>query len=208
MGAGPPDVAEAAPKSRLGRRRLRGISASWPRRRRDPPPRKISTEARDRYCERVAGGVGLMLLPLLGAGDAPEDVKQRGVDLGVAIQLTNVLRDVGADAAVNRVYLPLEDLETCGADLDDVLRGKLTPEYVKAVEVQIARARELYASARSAVPDLPENARLVVCAIIELLEAIVDELEARGGDSLTRKLKPTKVAVLQALFRALRTSSR
>ena len=150
----------------------------------------------------------MMLLPLLGAGDAPEDVKQRGVDLGVAIQLTNVLRDVGADAAVNRVYLPLEDLETCGADLDDVLRGKLTPEYVKAVEVQIARARELYASARSAVPDLPENARLVVCAIIELLEAIVDELEARGGDSLTRKLKPTKVAVLQALFRALRTSSR
>ena len=89
-----------------------------------------------------------------------------------------------------------------------VEKGKLTPEYVKAVEVQIARARELYASARSAVPDLPENARLVVCAIIELLEAIVDELEARGGDSLTRKLKPTKVAVLQALFRALRTSSR
>ena len=59
------------------------------------------------YCERVAGGVGLMLLPLLGAADASPETKARAVDLGVAIQLTNILRDVGGDAVdLNRVYLP------------------------------------------------------------------------------------------------------
>ena len=133
------------------------------------------------YCERVAGGVGLMLLPLLGAADASPETKARAVDLGVAIQLTNILRDVGGDAVdLNRVYLPLEDLRACGAQLDDVLVGRLTPEYVQTVELQVARARELYASARLAVPELPKSSRLVVYAIIELLEAIVDELEKKG----------------------------
>jgi len=159
------------------------------------------------YCERVAGGVGLMLLPLLGAADASPDTKKRAVDLGVAIQLTNILRDVGGDAVdLNRVYLPLEDLRATGAQLDDVLVGRLTPEYVQTVELQVARARELYASARLAVPELPKSSRLVVYAIIELLEAIVDELEKRGGDSLTRKLKPSTPAVLGALVRAVRQS--
>ena len=144
----------------------------------------------------------MMLLPLLGAADASPETKARAVDLGVAIQLTNILRDVGGDAVdLNRVYLPLEDLRATGAELDDVLVGRLTPEYVRTVELQVQRARELYASARLAVPELPKSSRLVVYAIIELLEAIVDELEKRGGDSLTRKLKPSTPAVLGARAR-------
>lgn len=159
------------------------------------------------YCERVAGGVGLMLLPLLGAADASAGTKARAIDLGVAIQLTNILRDVGGDAVdLNRVFLPLADLDAAGCDVDTVRDGKLTPEYVDVISVQVARARELYASARRAVPDLPPPARLPVYAIIGLLEAIVDELEARGGDSLTRKLKPSTPAVLGALVRAVRQS--
>ena len=147
--------------------------------------------------ERVAGDVGLMLLPLLGAADMLPDTKL-GCGSGiVAIQLTNILRDVGGDAVdLNRVYLPLEDLRACGAQLDDVLVGRLTPEYVQTVELQVARARELCASARLAVPELPKSSRLVVYAIIDLLEAIVDELEKAGGDSRDTQLKPSTPAVL------------
>jgi len=162
-----------------------------------------------RYCERVAGGVGLMLLPLLGAADASEATVKGAVDLGVAIQLTNVLRDVGGDAVLrDRVYLPLDDLEACGADVADVRAGKVTDAYRAAIKRQVARARELYASARTAVPALPRSSRLVVAAIIELLEAIVDELEARDYDSLTRKLKPSGVDVIKALWRAVTKTSR
>ena len=158
------------------------------------------------YCERVAGGVGLMLLPLLGAAPDPV-IEKRAVDLGVAIQLTNVLRDVGADARdYDRVYLPLEDLESCGCDLEDVRRGRLTDEYKAAVRLQIARARALYASARRAVPDLPRASRLPVAAIVELLESIVDELEARDCDSLSEKLRPTTLNVARAVFKAWRQS--
>ena len=90
------------------------------------------------YCERVAGGVGLMLLPLLGADDATETTRARAVDLGVAIQLTNILRDVGADARdYDRVYIPLDDLAVCAASVDDVVAGRLTPEYRNAVALQI-----------------------------------------------------------------------
>ena len=158
------------------------------------------------YCERVAGGVGLMLLPLLGAADASPDTKKRAVDLGVAIQLTNILRDVGsAGGPESRVSAPRGPARVrCSVGRRPV--GRLTPEYVRTVELQVARARELYASARLAVPDLPKSSRLVVYAIIELLEAIVDELEKRGGDSLTRKLKPSTPAVLGALVRAVRQS--
>lgn len=160
-----------------------------------------------RYCERVAGGVGLMLLPLLGAADASRDTRARAVDLGVAIQLTNVLRDVGADARdYDRVYLPLADLEACGSSVADVRERNPTTAYRAAVAVSIGRARELYASARLALPDLPAAARFPVAAIIELLEAVLSELEARGGDSLTAKVRPDRAAVLGAVWRAWRAS--
>lgn len=159
------------------------------------------------YCERVAGGVGLMLLPLLGAADASAAVKKRAVDLGVAIQLTNVLRDVGADARdYDRIYVPLADLEACGCAVDDVRAGNLTPAYRAAIELQVGRARQLYASAREALPDLPRAARFPVAAIIELLEAIIDELERRDCDSLKAKVRPSRAAVLGAVWRAWRAS--
>ena len=172
----------------------------------DLRPESLRFEAWDpdlkTYCERVAGGVGLMLLPLLGAPPDPV-VERRAVDLGVAIQLTNVLRDVGADARdYDRVYLPLADLAACGCDLEDVRKGRLTAPYKDAVRLQISRARDLYASARLAIPDLPKASRLPVAAIVELLESIVDELEARDCDSLSGKLRPSTVAVARAVVRA------
>ncbi|KAH8066416.1 farnesyl-diphosphate farnesyltransferase [Aureococcus anophagefferens] len=141
-----------------------------------------------------------MLLPLLGATPDPV-VERRAVDLGVAIQLTNVLRDVGADARdYDRVYLPLADLAACGCDLEDVRKGRLTAPYKDAVRLQISRARDLCASARLAIPDLPKASRLPVAAIVALEAS--STAEARDCDSLSGKLRPSAVAVARAVVRA------
>ena len=140
---------------------------------------------------------------------ATAEARASAVDLGVAIQLTNILRDVGSDVDLGRVYLPLADLEACGCDVQDVLERRLTPEYKQCVALQIARARELYASARDgAQTTLPDRARLPVFAIIELLSAIVDELERRDCDNLSSKVQPDFFAILSALGTALARSAK
>ncbi|KAJ1444928.1 isoprenoid synthase domain-containing protein [Pelagophyceae sp. CCMP2097] len=154
------------------------------------------------YCEQVAGTVGLMLLPLLTDEAPSEDTVRRAVDLGVAIQLTNILRDVGADVDLGRVYLPEEDLEACGITSRAVTDRRLSAGYVDCVKMQVSRARHLYASARVGAAALPPTSRFAVCAVIRLLSAILDELEARNFDNLAAKVRISKTVKLSAVANA------
>ena len=90
------------------------------------PVRMADFPALYHYCTQVAGGVGLMLGPVLGAVE--EGFRDCGVGLGVAMQLTNVLRDVSEDLAEDRVYLPADELEQGAADVGQVL-GRLLDEH-------------------------------------------------------------------------------
>ena len=98
------------------------------------------------YCYRVAGTVGLMVLPIMGtAEDATlEEALEPALALGVALQLTNILRDVGEDRARQRIYLPREDLERFGVSELKLLKGVKDEAYVNMLKFHIARAREWY----------------------------------------------------------------
>jgi len=129
------------------------------------------------YCHRVASAVGLCCIEIFGYTDPR--AREYAVHLGTALQLTNIIRDVGADAREGRVYLPREDLDTFGLGEDDLVNGRYDERFVRLMEHQAARARQFYAAAAAAYP--AADARSLVAAEImgRIYHALLGEIEAR-----------------------------
>jgi len=106
----------------------------------------------DLYCYRVAGVVGLMLTPVLGCSDPR--AASHAADLGRAMQLTNILRDVREDLERGRVYLPADELRAFGLSEDELRRGQVDSRWRDFMRFQITRARALYARAGAGVDSL------------------------------------------------------
>lgn len=134
-----------------------------------------------RYCRLVAGGVGLMLGPVLGA--ITSRFAEPGVGLGVAMQLTNVLRDVAEDLDAGRVYLPADELARFGVDRCALERRRATPEFIALMRFQIARARSLFDDADQVVDLFPsDGSRLTVRLMQRTYAGILDGIERQGHD--------------------------
>ena len=129
------------------------------------------------YCYRVASAVGLCCIEIFGYTDPR--ARDYAVNLGVALQLTNIIRDVGADARVGRVYVPQEDLAGFGVTVDDLRASRYGPPFVALMRHQAARAREYYARATETFP--VADARALVPAEImgRIYRALLEEIEAR-----------------------------
>jgi 15-cis-phytoene synthase len=129
------------------------------------------------YCYRVASAVGLCCIEIFGYTDPR--AREYAVHLGTALQLTNILRDVGADARAGRVYLPQQDLETFGVSEGDLVAGRYGERFVRLMEHQAARARQFYAAAAKAYP--PADARSLIAAEIMggIYHALLEAIEAR-----------------------------
>lgn len=132
------------------------------------------------YCHLVAGTVGLISAPALGCRESW--ALKHAADLGIAMQLTNILRDVGEDARRGRLYLPLDDLARFGCDPDAVLAGRLGSGFAAVMAFEIARAREIYAGARAGLRALAPSGRATALAAATLYARILDEIEAIGFD--------------------------
>jgi phytoene synthase len=143
-------------------------------------PRYETFDGLRTYCYRVASTVGLMCLAIFGSRGP--DAERYAVDLGLALQLTNILRDVAIDLARGRLYLPLEDLRRFGCTEDDLRAGAVTERVRALLRFQARRAREYYARAHAALP--PGEARRLVAAQImgAIYRALLDRIEARGYD--------------------------
>ncbi len=140
-----------------------------------------------RYCYGVAATVGLMAMRIIGvraAGAEPYAIR-----LGVAMQLTNILRDVGEDREQGRLYLPLEDLERFGVTPGQVMDGRVDDRWRALMAFEVARARELYRSARPGVGMLRREGRLAVAAALELYSRILDDIERAGYDVFSRRAR-------------------
>ncbi|MCP9448722.1 MAG: presqualene diphosphate synthase HpnD [Nitrospira sp.] len=125
------------------------------------------------YCYRVASVVGLICLHIFGV-TSPR-AQDYAVALGMAFQLTNILRDVGVDADDNRIYLPLDDLQACNCPEQTVLKKTHTPEFKTLMKKEAARARHYYEKARSAFTALtPSERRALVVA--EIMRAIYSRI--------------------------------
>ena len=137
--------------------------------------------ALDLYCFRVAGTVGLMLAPVLGY-TRPRALRA-AADLGRAMQLTNILRDVREDLARGRVYLPQDELATFGVTEDDLVRGRMSGRMRRLFMWQIERARRYYAAGRAGIRFLDGvRARLTVRLMATLYADILRTIEAHDYD--------------------------
>ena len=121
------------------------------------------------YCRRVAAAVGLICIRIFGCRGAR--ATDYALNLGVALQLTNILRDVKGDLARGRVYLPLEDLAAAGCSVDDLVAGRMSAPVRRAIEFECQRAREFYRRAVDARP--PEDRGRLVAA--EIMRAVYFE---------------------------------
>jgi len=154
------------------------------------------------YCYLVASTVGLLVSPILGyaAGEALE----YGIVLGRAMQLTNILRDVGEDALMGRVYLPIEDLVRFDYAERDVFAHVLDERFVALMQFQIARVRELYAAAEPGIALLSPDARYTVRLALTLYRRILAVIEANGYDVFGRRaFVPLRSKIVSALGVAL-----
>ena len=151
-----------------------------------------------RYCRLVAGGVGLMLGPVLGATSS--GFREPGIGLGVAMQLTNVLRDVGEDLGHGRCYLPADELAGFGLDQAALERREVTPDFVALMRFQVTRARLLFRAADSVVELFPQDgSRLTVRLLQRTYAGILDAIERQGYDVFRRRAYvsgPRKVGIL------------
>lgn len=135
----------------------------------------------DLYCYRVAGVVGLMLTPVLGCSDPR--AAAHAADLGRAMQLTNILRDVREDLERGRVYLPAEELRAFGLTEEDLRRGQVDNRWRDFMRFQIARTRALYARAGAGVDYLQGfGCRRMVRLMGGIYGDILRVIEARDYD--------------------------
>jgi 15-cis-phytoene synthase len=137
------------------------------------------------YCYLVASTVGLLVMPVLGTvGPGAEEY---GVALGRAMQLTNILRDVGDDARMGRVYLPLDELAAFGCTEESVLAGAVEARFRALMRFQIARVRAMYRDAEPGIALLAPDARYTVRLALTLYRGILARIEANGYDVFSRR---------------------
>lgn len=159
------------------------------------------------YCYYVAGTVGLMSVPVMGiAPDSQvptESVYNAALALGIANQLTNILRDVGEDARRGRVYLPQDELALSGLSDEDIFAGKVTDKWRSFMKSQIKRARMFFDEAEKGVTQLSSASRWPVWASLLLYRQILDEIEANDYNNFTKRAyvsKPKKIIALPIAY--------
>jgi len=152
----------------------------------------------ERYSYRVAGVVGLMLGPVLGAERV--GFEAHGARLGIAMQLTNVLRDVGEDLAEGRLYLPADELAAFGLDRAALERRIVTPEFRRFMAFQVRRARQHFAAGDAVVGLFPaDGSRMTVRLMQRTYAGILDAIERHDYDVFRLRAyvsSPRKFAIL------------
>lgn len=149
------------------------------------------------YCYGVASTVGLMAMHIIGF-DGPRAIPY-AVKLGVALQLTNILRDVGEDWRAGRVYLPQDELREFGLFEDVLGAGAVDDRWRRFMQFQIERNRRLYREALPGVRMLNRDGRFAVAAAAELYRAILGNIERNGADVFRRRAFVSKWGKLRRL---------
>ncbi len=147
------------------------------------------------YTYGSAAVVGLMMCRVVGVED--ERANPHAEALGVAMQLSNFLRDIREDWARGRVYLPLEDLGRFRYLEEDLGAGVVDERFVSLMRFEIGRARRLYEFADEGMGYIPRGRRYPVIVARELYAAILDRIEAQGYDVYARRAETSRVGKLR-----------
>jgi phytoene synthase len=151
--------------------------------------RYLDWKGLERYCYHVAGVVGLLAARIFGYGDARTLDYARS--LGIAFQLTNIIRDVGEDARKNRIYLPMEDLQKFNVPASEILGLRQSEAFAKLMQFEAARARAHYEEAFRALPAADRKAQRPGLIMAAIYRTLLDEIERDGFNVLHRRTSLT-----------------
>ncbi|OGS80407.1 MAG: squalene synthase HpnD [Gallionellales bacterium GWA2_59_43] len=152
------------------------------------------------YCYRVASVVGLLSAEIFGYTD--RQTLKYAHDLGLAFQLTNIIRDVGEDARRNRIYLPMDELQQFGVAAADILNANETENFHQLMAFQIERARRYYKQAIDHLPAIDRKAQRTGLIMAEIYLATLDEVEKSGCHVLKERVSLTPTYKLWLALKA------
>jgi len=162
--------------------------------------RYLDWKGLETYCYRVAGVVGLLAAGIFGYHDARTLDYAR--NLGIAFQLTNIIRDVGEDARKNRIYIPVEDLQRFNVPAGDILQARESAGFRSLMAFEAQRARGYYEDAMAALPALDRRAQRPGLIMAAIYRALLEEIERDGFRVLAQR---TSLTPLRKLWIAWRT---
>ena len=143
------------------------------------------------YCYRVASTVGLMSSEILGYSDR---IALRYAEaMGIGMQLTNILRDVKEDAAMGRIYLPLEDLRRFNVSEEQILANNFDDNFTRLMEFEVARARDFYQQGEKGIAYLEKDSRFTVLLASRIYAKIMDEIEKQNYNVFARRAHTSKM---------------
>ena len=149
-------------------------------------PRYPDFKSLQLYCYRVASVVGLLSAEIFGCSD--RRTLKYAHDLGIAFQLTNIIRDVGEDARRNRIYLPMDELRQFGVAAADILGARETENFHKLMAFQVERAQRYYRQALDHLPAADRKAQRAGLIMAAIYRATLDEVVASGCHVLKERI--------------------
>jgi phytoene synthase len=152
-------------------------------------PRYADFKSLQLYCYRVASVVGLLSAEIFGYTD--RRTLKYAHDLGIAFQLTNIIRDVGEDARRNRIYLPLDEMQQFGVTAADILSARETGNFHQLMAFQIERARRYYRQAFEHLPAADRRSQRAGLIMAAVYQATLDEVETSGCHVLKERVSLT-----------------
>lgn len=154
------------------------------------------------YCYRVASTVGLMSSEILGYSE--KSALGNAEALGIAMQLTNILRDVGEDAERGRIYLPREDLDRFGVSDKQIIERRIDANFIELMKFEIARAREFYRRGNAGIGYLDRDSRFTVAAASTVYSGILKRIEKQRYDVFAERARTSfgwKVRQIPSAYR-------
>ena len=156
--------------------------------------RYLDFKALERYCYLVAGVVGLCASDIFGRSDDSTLVYAR--NLGLAFQLTNIIRDVGEDARRGRVYLPVNELQQFGVPVADILHARYSDNFSRLMTFQHERAQAYYSTAFAALPAADRRAQRPGLIMAAIYRALLEEIRRDGFQVLHQRTSLTPIRKL------------
>jgi len=158
------------------------------------------------YCHRAASVVGLLSVEIFGYED--RKTLKYAENLGMALQLTNIIRDVREDAERGRIYLPLDELQQFKVSPDDLLALKSSPELIELLKFQTARAKQYYQQALQLLPETDRYTQRTGLIMAAIYEATLDEIEKDNFQVMQHRVSLTPLRKLWLAWRIARREKR
>jgi len=166
--------------------------------------RYLDFAALEQYCHRVAGVVGLLAASIFGYRD--EQTLAYAHTLGLAFQLTNIIRDVGEDSRKGRIYLPMSELQQFKVSAADILHARQTENFVRLMAFQIERAERYYVAAFEKLPAVDRKAQRPGLIMAAIYRTLLREIEADGCRVLTQRTGLTPIRKLWIAWKTWMTA--